>query len=168
MNSRIWVVTSPCFFSVSGFRASNAFSSQGPRRATDQPSRTRSTPRFRPAPSRTISSTTNSVGFPLPSPPEPKTRRSVSCTRSLSGRKMLQNLGRGDIGGGGKRNSVARYARRTGGCTITCERYEENPVCVIRGNRAEGDCEWSTRRASVLMISLGLVIKEGRTWMFFH
>jgi len=135
------VLTSFCFFLMRGFKASKSSSSQAPPRTIDQPSRTRSKPRFRPAPSRTINSTTISVGFPLPSPPEPKTKRSVLCTRSLSGIKTLQNLGRGDIGGGGMRNSVARCARRAGGCTITCARDEENPVCVIRGNKAEGDCE---------------------------
>jgi hypothetical protein len=107
-------LTSVCFF-ASGLMLSNAVSSHGPPKTFDQPSKTRSTPRFLPAPSRTINSATNSDELPLPSPLGPKTNASVSYRRSLTGRKTPQNLGQGETGGGGIRNSVAICAISAGG-----------------------------------------------------
>jgi hypothetical protein len=126
-------MASLCLHSV--FKLSSFVSVHAPPSDEDQPSRVRSTPRFLPGPCKplTRTSTTNSVADPEPSPPLPKTRRSHSWSRSLTGRKTPQNLASEDAGGGGVRYSLARYVTRTAGRASKHMREGENVGCINSG-----------------------------------
>lgn len=131
----------------SDFSAIISESWQGPRER-DHPCSVRSTPRLRePSLSpRTITSTTSSSWSPVPSPSAPNINRSLSCTRSLTGRNMPQNLVSGESGGGSVRYSVERWRRSAGGCATTCVKEGENPGWHSSGRRGEGEMTWTTRR----------------------